>query len=266
MHTGRDDSQPEPPAYSAADPAWFEVAARRGTLTLSGNTVSDQHEQQLRQAVATHFPEMTVRTNFRPPGVAPDWWAQATTDLVAALPAIQSPTARLQTDALRVMGVVSNKSVAELRLQILGDTLPDSMALDIQLESVAANATAQAACARQFTTLEPGPVNFEESGLEFRPSAYPVLDRIVALADACRNSTVAITGHTDSSGNETWNQQLSLERARAVASYLDDMGIESARIVVTGAGSSLPVASNTTRFGRSLNRRIDILMRPGRPD
>ena len=266
MHTGRDDSQPEPPAYSAAEPAWFEIAVRRETLTLSGSTVSDDHEQQLRDAAAGHFPDKQLQTNFRSPGVAPDWWARATTGLVAVLPAIESPTARLQTDALRISGVAGNRSVAELQLQTLENMLPDSLALHIRLVSVAEHTTVQAACADQFTRLEPGPVKFEESGLEFRPSAYPVLDRIVALADACRDSTIAITGHSDSSGNESWNQQLSLERARAVASYLDDRGIESTRIVVAGAGSSVPVASNTTRFGRSLNRRIEISMTPGRPE
>ncbi len=266
MHTRRDDFQAESPAYSAANPAWFEIAVRRGTLILSGNTVSDQHEKVLDQAAARHFPALSTRTDFHPLGVAPDWWAQATTEMLAALTSIHSATARLQEDTLRVVGIVDNKSAAELRLQSLKNALPDSVTMDIQLTSVATNAAAKIACADQFKKLEPGPVNFEESGVEFRPSAYPVLDRIIALANACRDSTVTITGHTDSSGNETWNQQLSLERARAVASYLNDMGIEHARIVAVGAGSSVPVASNTTRYGRGLNRRIEILMAPGHPE
>ena len=44
------------------------------------------------------------------------------------------------------------------------------------------------------------------------------------------------------------------------------MGIDPERMVVAGAGSSLPVASNATRYGRGLNRRIDIYMASGRPD
>lgn len=263
---GQSESEPKLPRYSAADPATFEISARRGTLTLSGNTVSNQHEEELRLAVAEHFPGMTVRTDFRPLGVAPGWWGQATTELVVALPAIQSPTARLRADTLQVNGVVANGAAAELQLQTLRKILPGSASFDVSLTSVAANATAGTTCARHFTKLAPGPINFEESGTKFRTSAYPVLDRIVALADACRDSAVSITGHTDSSGNETWNQQLSLERARAVASYLGEMGIEPGRIVVAGAGSSLPVSTNTTRYGRGLNRRIDIRMTPGRPN
>jgi outer membrane protein OmpA-like peptidoglycan-associated protein len=81
---------------------------------------------------------------------------------------------------------------------------------------------------------------------------------VVVLADACREATVTITGHTDSSGSENWNRQLSLARAGAVAAYLDARGIAKERLVITGAGSSLPVADNATRYGRSINRRIEI--------
>jgi len=266
LDTGRNESESELAVYSAAEPAIFEISLRRGTLTLTGNTVSDRHEEQLRQAAITHFPGTTLRAYFRPLGVAPDWWSSATTELLAALPTIQSPTAVLRADQLQVSGVVANESVAELQLQTLRKTLPESATFDIRFESAAINTTARTVCARQFAVFEAGPVNFEESGTGFLSSAYPTLDRVVALADACRDSTLSITGHTDSSGNETWNQQLSLERARVVAAYLGAMGIEPERMVVAGAGSSLPVASNTTRYGRGLNRRIDFYMTPGRPD
>ena len=93
-----------------------------------------------------------------------------------------------------------------------------------------------------------------------RPSAYSELERVVALAAACRDATIAITGHTDSSGNEDWNLSLSLQRARAVGDWLVDRGVEADRIVVLGSGSSDPIASNETRYGRSLNRRIDIAL------
>ena len=263
LDTGRDESDPEIAAYSAAEPASFDVSLRRETLTLSGNTVSGQHEEELRQAAVTHFPGVTLHTDFRPLGVAPNWWISSTTALLAALPEIQSVTAKLQADKREITGVVANQSVAELQLQSLEKILPHSTTFDIRLESVATNATTRELCARQFAEVDTGAVNFEESDTKFRASAYPTLDRIVALADACRDSTLSITGHTDSSGNEAWNQQLSLQRARAVATYLESMGIEPGRMQVTGAGSSLPVASNATRYGRGLNRRIDVHITPG---
>lgn len=120
-----------------------------------------------------------------------------------------------------------------------------------------------ALCARAFANHDAGPVNFEESATTFRSSAVPVLQRIVALANACRNAAITITGHTDSSGDERWNVQLSLARAKAIADYLVEQGIAPERLIATGAGSSSPVADNTTRYGRGLNRRIEFAFIPG---
>lgn len=263
LDTGRNQPEAEPAAYSAADPAVFELALRRGSLVLAGNTVSNQHEEELRRAAAEHFPDSTLKTSFRPLGVAPGWWNLATTELLSSLSAIAFPTAVLKPDRLSVTGLVTSEATAAMRLQGLRNVLPGNVTLDIRFETVATTATPGAMCARQFAV---DPVRFEESGTEFRSSAYPVMDRIIALADACRDAIVTITGHTDSSGDENQNQQLSLARARAVAAYLGEMGIEPGRVNVAGAGSSLPVASNATRYGRSLNRRIDVRMTPGRSD
>ena len=102
------------------------------------------------------------------------------------------------------------------------------------------------------------PVYFDESGTRMRASAFQALEQVAAFADACRDTMVSITGHTDSSGDENYNRALSLARARVVADWLEQRGIGSDRLQVAGVGSSLPIADNATRFGRSLNRRIDI--------
>ena len=120
-----------------------------------------------------------------------------------------------------------------------------------------------ALCARAFADHHAGPVNFDESATTFRSSAVPVLQRVVALANACRNAAIKITGHTDSSGDERWNVRLSLARAEAIADYLVRQGIAPERLIATGAGSSSPVADNMTRYGRGLNRRIEFAFIPG---
>lgn len=124
-------------------------------------------------------------------------------------------------------------------------------------------ANVAALCARAFANHNAGPVNFDESATTFRSSAVPVLQRIVALANTCRNAAIKITGHTDSSGDEHLNVQLSLARAEAIAAYLAQQGIAPERLIATGAGSSSPVADNTTRYGRGLNRRIEFAFIPG---
>ena len=69
------------------------------------------------------------------------------------------------------------------------EILPDNSTFDIRFETVAADFDADACVRTQFAVSETGPVEFEESGTEFRSSAYPVMDRVVTLADACRDAT-----------------------------------------------------------------------------
>jgi len=68
-------------------------------------------------------------------------------------------------------------------------------------------------------------------------------------------------GHTDSTGGDEHNQALSERRARSVANFLIDEGVDSGRIVSMGYGEQHPVASNDNANGRSLNRRVDLLLK-----
>lgn len=71
---------------------------------------------------------------------------------------------------------------------------------------------------------------------------------------------VLIVGHTDSSGDASYNMALSLKRAESVADYLISTGVNEDQIRVIGRGPNAPIASNETREGRIQNRRVDILV------
>lgn len=246
------------PQNSAAVTPRFELSYHRGQLRVHGHTLSARHERQLTE-VASHLigePE----TTFEPLGVAPDHWPLSTVRLVEAISATQSSTAVLTNSSLTIRGLVAEgwpQQVDSLR-----EVLPDSIQFSVDVTAADATLSIESLCSRAAKAFKAGPVNFEESGTHFRSSAYPALDKVVALADSCRGPTIAITGHSDSSGNEAWNQQLSLARAAAVADYIAWRGIARDRLVISGAGSAIPVADNSTRYGRGMNRRIDIELRP----
>ncbi|MCR9124631.1 MAG: OmpA family protein [Rhodobacteraceae bacterium] len=87
--------------------------------------------------------------------------------------------------------------------------------------------------------------------------------RVVASnLQAYPNSTVQVIGHTDNTGDATYNQGLSERRARAVANVLIGAGVSSGRILAVGRGENQPVASNLTPEGRALNRRVEIVILP----
>jgi outer membrane protein OmpA-like peptidoglycan-associated protein len=74
-------------------------------------------------------------------------------------------------------------------------------------------------------------------------------------------TAIIAQGHTDSTGSDDHNQQLSERRAMSVRNYLSSQGIDSARILAEGYGEAYPVADNTTASGRDQNRRVDLLIK-----
>jgi outer membrane protein OmpA-like peptidoglycan-associated protein len=259
-------SSPVQPGRNADGPAvallvespTFAISAQRGIVTLAGHTMSSRHERQLQQVVASLFPDQDHVFEFRPFGPAPGWWTEATTELVTAIASLRAPRVSLDDDMLIVRALAGQPGTAEARLAAVTGLLPGSLEKDIRILGTGPDVEARSLCTRHFEAFRNGPIRFFESGTEMRPSARPELERVVALAAACRDARVSITGHTDASGSEEWNRTLSLERARAVGDWLVERGVEEERIVLAGAGSAEPVASNDTRYGRSLNRRIDI--------
>lgn len=74
-----------------------------------------------------------------------------------------------------------------------------------------------------------------------------------------RQTAILVVGHTDATGNASFNQQLSERRARAVASILAEQGIAPQRMYFQGAGASRPIADNADPLQRGKNRRVEFV-------
>jgi len=257
-----DDGAAEEPHSSAivVPPARFEIRRRDGELTLTGHTASATHEQDLLQVAASSYPDVVVSDRFEPLGIVPEHWTDTTVQLVYLLAESASADATLSQNNVVIRSVTVDELGWRNRLQAMKKVLPSDVSVLAKSLTVEASPNIRTICARAFESFESGPINFEESSASFRSSAYPRLDRIVALARTCNESKIAITGHTDASGDDTWNRRLSLKRAQVVAEYLVAGGVVQTRLAVVGAGSTAPIADNQTRYGRSLNRRIDIVL------
>jgi OOP family OmpA-OmpF porin len=95
------------------------------------------------------------------------------------------------------------------------------------------------------------------------PNNYPLLTTVQKAINTFGKPDVVIEGHTDSTGSEILNQQLSQQRAEAVKQYLVYNGtLPAGKIAAVGYGSSRPLASNATARGRAVNRRIDVVIKP----
>ncbi len=101
---------------------------------------------------------------------------------------------------------------------------------------------------------------FESNSTELSRALKAQLMPVVARLHKYPETTVEITGHTDSVGNANYNQSLSVVRAQNVADYLIAQGVDRSRITVDGYGELRPIASNKTASGRAHNRRVEIEM------
>jgi outer membrane protein OmpA-like peptidoglycan-associated protein len=103
---------------------------------------------------------------------------------------------------------------------------------------------------------------FDSGSAILSPGAY---DRLRSLARTLNNypqSRVIIKGHTDSTGAERFNQELSESRSDRVRSFLIAEAVAPSRITAIGFGEGLPLTTNATAEGRQQNRRVEIEIRP----
>ncbi|MGH1437736.1 MAG: DUF6089 family protein [Lewinella sp.] len=99
-------------------------------------------------------------------------------------------------------------------------------------------------------------VQFETGSNQLKESSKEKLDELVAILEEHPYYHLTISGHTDSQGNNDANLKLSQARAEACFEYLENGGINAARMTHEGFGESQPIAPNSTKAGRSKNRRV----------
>ena len=101
---------------------------------------------------------------------------------------------------------------------------------------------------------------FAFDSFELSEDAKGILDKLIPVIEDVPDTKLKIIGHTDNIGGKSYNDNLSLNRAKSVASYLSAGGIDRNSIIEQGKGFSQPVADNTTEQGRAKNRRVEIFI------
>ena len=108
----------------------------------------------------------------------------------------------------------------------------------------------------------PGNITFATDSADLNARFFDVLSSVSKVMTEFDKTVVEVAGHTDSTGSESYNQNLSERRAGSVAQYLQTQGVNQQRMITVGMGESLPVADNGSVDGRQLNRRVEITMVP----
>lgn len=108
----------------------------------------------------------------------------------------------------------------------------------------------------------PGNITFETDSDDLDAGFLELLESVSLVLKEYEKTVIVVSGHTDSTGSEAYNQQLSEERAKAVATALAQDGVETRRMVIIGYGEMRPIATNATAEGRSQNRRVELKLEP----
>lgn len=108
----------------------------------------------------------------------------------------------------------------------------------------------------------PGNVTFATDSSDLNAGFYDVLNSVALVLDEYDQTVIEVAGHTDSTGSDAYNQQLSERRASSVASYLATRNLNRERMIEIGMGEQRPVAPNDTAGGRQQNRRVELTLVP----
>ncbi|CAM3983956.1 hypothetical protein BOTU111921_04760 [Bordetella tumbae] len=108
-------------------------------------------------------------------------------------------------------------------------------------------------------------VLFEFDSAELSGQAQDTLAEVAKKLNETPKQSVKVVGHTDARGADTYNQKLSLDRAKTVVKYLTQNGVKASRMKAEGRGESEPVAPNEIQGadnpdGRAQNRRVEFIL------
>jgi outer membrane protein OmpA-like peptidoglycan-associated protein len=104
-------------------------------------------------------------------------------------------------------------------------------------------------------------IQFATNKATIKPESHGLLDEITSVITSHPQlKRISIEGHTDSTGADARNQQLSEQRAKAVRDYLVQHGVSADRLTAKGWGKTKPIAENATEAGKEQNRRVEFII------
>nr|WP_086941171.1 OmpA family protein [Thaumasiovibrio occultus] len=108
----------------------------------------------------------------------------------------------------------------------------------------------------------PNEITFQVNGTALDSRAVLALRNVALVVKEYDQTMLNILGHTDSSGSDSYNQELSQRRANEVRNQLIAEGVSPSRLIAVGRGESSPIATNSTAAGKAQNRRVEIVLSP----
>jgi len=239
--------------------AKIKIEYGKSGLVIMGDSSSVAHEAILRQIALNLFPQAKHRFELQQRRVMPPGWALLTELTLRAVAQTYSSTATVGDSKVAVRGITMQKTEWDKAAAKLERNLPQGTVFQQEIIELRPGATLESQCSALFNSaLQGRKIEFPRDSDQLSSNAYSVLDELIQIAADCPAAIIAITGHTDASGNESSNQQLSAARANSVMAYMIAGGISADRLQAVGGGSSTPLLNENNARARQVNRRIEI--------
>lgn len=257
------------PEQAAQTPRSANLTVDVGDAIRVRGLVADAAMQQhVLEALALQFPEREL-LNELTLGAETNLVGEVALPLLPQLSLFESGRLSLADGQVRFSGeLLTFAANAQLR-SALTDWNNADFDLDIDVNSPAATAGSCQDLFDDILSLES--IQFATNSADIDPVSLPLLNRLSSTLDTC-GFAVQIGGHTDSTGDDVYNQWLSERRAESVSAYLiarigvdSESAVTSSQVSAKGFGETAPIADNTTRSGRRANRRIEFMVRRQQP-
>jgi OmpA-OmpF porin, OOP family len=233
------------------------------TLTLTGYVPDNNAHAAITAAAARKFFSEKVVDNLKASVGAPSGFVSAVVPALGALSRLSTGTLVVSDREVKLSGdAFYDAAAAQIRAG-LGKDFPQGWQVKADLSVKPAAAPVDATVCQQLFAdlLAKEKIRFESGRATIDPDSAGLLDRLIETALRCPTVNIEIAGHTDTDGEDAFNQTLSEKRAQAVTDYLVKAGLPANRFTAMGYGSTQPVATNDTDQGKAQNRRIEFVVR-----
>ena len=239
-------------------PVMMKIIRNSARLEISGDVSSVAHELILQQIARRLFPDQSTEINVDHGTRAPPGWALVTELVLRAIAQTESARASVSDTDISIEGLTSDPVAYAAAKQRIDAVLPEGMTIASMVTGMSTSLSYVDLCRNRFAqTISGGLVLFAISTADFGESALPLLDALVEIAVDCPDTTIRVTGFTDSTGNSVTNEALGLARAARVIDYMTSSGLPDARFEAMTAISNGAANQDADRRSRQLSRRVE---------
>lgn len=243
------------------------ISRHNHELVIRGAISSDANQEILLRTANKNFSEDHRTLDLKQGPLLPPGWALISEIALASMAPMNDFDLTLQPNELSVSGIADSEAQSALALGKIQRILPQDMNFRHNVQVIHKDHSFDKLCQQRFAaTLKGRRIQFNNSERGLSTQSHALLDALVEISFDCPRAYFTAIGHSDDRGDEAYNVDLSLQRAKAAIEYMQKRGVAANRLAARGSGSANPVADNETSSGRRQNRRLEFTMEVRNPE